>query len=191
MPDHHQPPPEVLRVQAIAQCLYDQQEVLRAIDQLAVRVSLDLAQSNPVLLCVMNGALPFAGALLTRLHFPLCLDFLQVSRYRDSTAGQTLRWLHKPETDLANRDVLLLDDVLDEGKTLSALLRFCEQAGARSTAAAVLARKAVPGVSVRADYIGLECPNRFLLGWGMDYKGYLRNLSGIYALPKDQEQAFA
>lgn len=190
MADDHQPPPEVLRAQAVAECLYEQHEVLRAIDQLAVRVSLDLAHSNPLLLCVMTGALPFAGALLPRLHFPLCVDFLQVSRYRDSTAGQALHWLHKPEIDLANRDVLLLDDVLDEGKTLSALLAFCEQAGARSTAAAVLARKAVPGVAVRADYIGLECPNRFLLGWGMDYKGYLRNLSGIYALPEDQEQAF-
>ncbi len=190
MADDHQPPPQVLRAQAIAECLYEQHEVLRAIDQLAVRVSLDLAHRNPLLLCVMNGALPFAGALLPRLHFPLRVDFLQVSRYRDSTAGQTLRWLHKPEIDLANCDVLLLDDVLDEGKTLSALVAFCEQAGARSTATAVLARKAVPGVTVRADYIGLECPNRFLLGWGMDYKGYLRNLNGIYALPEDQEQAF-
>jgi hypoxanthine phosphoribosyltransferase len=180
-----EPPARVKRAQAAAECLFDRDAVLRAIDQMAVRITADLADRNPLVLCVMNGALPFAGALLQRLHFPLTMDCLQVSRYRGSTAGQALRWLHQPEVELSTRHVLLIDDVLDEGKTLAALLSFCEEAGAGAVSSAVLARKAVPGVTTRADYIGLDCPDRFLLGWGMDIEGYLRNLDGIYALPED------
>ena len=183
-----QPPVKVQRAQAQAECLYDHSAVMLAIDQLAIRMNLDLAEANPLLLCVMTGGLAFAGTLLPRLHFPLTVDYLQVSRYRGSTAGQALRWLHQPGSELANRHVVLIDDVLDEGKTLEALVAFCAQAGSASIRSAVLVRKAVPGVTVTADYIGLDCPNRFLLGWGMDYEGYLRNLNGIYALPADLEE---
>ena len=180
-----EPPASVTRAQAAAECLFDRAAVTHAIDQMAVRIAADLADRNPLVLCVMNGALPFAGALLPRLHFPLTLDCLHVSRYRGSTSGQALRWLHQPEVELAGRHVLLLDDVLDEGKTLTALLSFCHDAGASAVSSAVLARKAVAGVTVQADYVGLDCPDRFLLGWGMDIDGYLRNLDGIYALPED------
>ena len=170
--------------------LVSAEEVSAAIDRLSVRISLRLQDANPVVLAVMTGGLPVAGSLLLRLAFPLELGYVHVGRYRDALRGGELVWHADPGYDLAGRSVLFVDDVLDEGKTLAALLDWARERGAAEVLSAVLVDKRVPGPRpVEADFVALSCPDRYLFGCGMDFRGYWRNLPAIYALPPEQEQA--
>lgn len=173
---------EIKRVQATAEMLYSEVQVEKAIDNMAEQINSLLADCNPVLLCVMNGRIVAAGKLLTRLNFPLTIDAINASRYRNTTTGNDIKWLHKPETPLKSRTVLIVDDILDEGLTLAAIHQFCEQQGAISIYSAVLVDKNLKTPKpIQADFVGLQVINRYLFGYGMDYKGYLRNTPGIFA----------
>lgn len=175
----------IRQVMAQADCLYTEAEVEAAIERVAGQISANLAERNPVVFCVMNGGLIFAGKLLTRLAFPLEASYLHATRYRNETSGGELFWKAKPEVSFIDRDVLIIDDILDEGHTLGAIIDFCRHAGAAAVHTAVLIdkehdRKARP--DIKADYIGLRCIDRYIFGYGMDYKGYWRNAAGIYAV---------
>ncbi|MDZ7852706.1 MAG: hypoxanthine-guanine phosphoribosyltransferase [Halomonas sp.] len=167
-----------------ADCLISQPEVERALDRMADEITRDLGDRLPVFYCVMNGGLITTGHLLTRLGFPLEVDYLHATRYRGGLRGGELFWRVSPEVPMAGRHVVIVDDILDEGATLAAILDYCRQAGAASISTAVLVdkqheRKAVPGL--RADYCSLEVADRYVFGFGMDYMGYWRNAPGIYA----------
>ncbi|MCK0752547.1 MULTISPECIES: hypoxanthine-guanine phosphoribosyltransferase [Chromohalobacter] len=171
-------------VMAHADCLISQQEVERALDRMADEITQDLGDTLPVFYCVMNGGLITTGHLLTRLGFPLEVDYLHATRYRGGVRGGELFWRVSPEIPMAGRHVVIVDDILDEGTTLAAILDYCRQAGAASISTAVLVdkrhdRKAVPGL--QADYCSLEVVDRYVFGFGMDYKGYWRNAPGIFA----------
>jgi hypoxanthine phosphoribosyltransferase len=176
-------PADVLGVRARAEQIVDAASVLHAVDQVAVRIALRLQDANPWVLTVMHGALPFAGWLLPRLAFPLEVGYLHVSRYRNDTAGGDLRWHSQPEYPLQGRTVLLVDDVLDRGETLAALVDWMREAGAAEVLTAVLVDKVVNAPRpAAADFAALQGPDRFLFGCGMDYRGYWRNLPAVYAL---------
>ncbi|MBB3232215.1 MULTISPECIES: hypoxanthine-guanine phosphoribosyltransferase [Halomonas] len=167
-----------------ADCLIDQEQVERALDRMADAITRDLGDKLPVFYCVMNGGLITTGHLLTRLGFPLEVDYLHATRYRGGTRGGELFWRVSPEIPMAGRHVVIVDDILDEGTTLAAILDYCRQAGAASITTAVLVdkrhdRKAVP--DLKADYCSLEVVDRYVFGFGMDYKGYWRNAPGIFA----------
>lgn len=182
------PPAQVLEARARAEVIVSAEEVTRAIDRLSVALSVRLADANPLVLTVMHGGLPFAGALLPKLDFPLEIGYLHVGRYRETTRGGELDWHARPDYDIEGRTVLLLDDVLDRGDTLAALLAWAHGAGAGDVVSAVLVDKAVDGARpAEADFAALVCPNRYLFGCGMDYHGYWRNLPAIYALPERLE----
>ncbi len=168
-----------------ADCLFSNEQVIAAIDVLAKEINLVLADKNPLIMIVMNGGLVFGGQLLSRLHFPLQVDYLHASRYGDNTQGETLSWHAQPSMDLNNRVVLIIDDILDEGKTLLEIIKYCETQGAKNVMTAVLTekmhkRKANP--NIKADFCGLKLEDRFVFGFGMDYQGYWRNAPGIYAV---------
>lgn len=163
--------------------VYTAERVVAAIDRLAVRLTVALAEENPLLLCVLNGGLPFTGALMQRLQFPLELSYVHVGRYGDQTTGGELRWHARPQASLAGRHVVLIDDILDEGVTLAALKTWSLDEGARSVSSVVLLDKELAG-AFAADYAALSCPDRYVFGWGMDFEGYWRNLPAIYALPE-------
>lgn len=162
-----------------AERLYAGAEVIAAIDRLAVRLTVALADENPLLLCVLNGGLPLTAALMQRLQFPLTLSYVHVGRYGDATRGGTLSWYARPQESLAGRHVVLVDDILDEGVTLAALATWCRNEGASAVTTAVLLEKGEGG---RATFAALACPDRYVFGWGMDFEGYWRNLPDIYAL---------
>lgn len=173
---------EINQVQQDAILLHSQAEVETALDTMAQAITAELAASNPLLLCVINGGIPVTGQLLTRLQFPLTLDSIHASRYRGATSGNEIHWLFTPTTPLKDRTVLIVDDILDEGITLKAIIEWCKQHQAEAVYSAVLADKNL-GVEkpVKADFVGLNVANHYLFGYGMDYKGYLRNAAGIYA----------
>jgi hypoxanthine phosphoribosyltransferase len=176
---------EASNVFAEADLLVTESEVEIAIKRIAGEITGQLKESNPVLLCIMNGGLIFTGQLLTRLVFPLEVDYVHATRYGHETNGAHLHWTVRPQLDLKGRTVLLLDDILDEGVTLAAIAEYCRQQGATEILMAVLVeklhlRKVTPGM--RADFSGIEVGDRFLFGYGLDYKGYWRNAPGIYAV---------
>lgn len=176
---------EVESVWQEADCLWNQQQVIRAIDALADNVTRELSGSNPVVLVVMTGGLVFASELMMRMQFPLTLDYVHVSRYGDGLTGKQIHWKKAVPDHLEGRTVLIVDDILDEGQTLAVLIDACKDAGAATIKTAVLVdkqhdRKFDP--ALKADFTALTIPDRYIFGYGMDYKGYLRNAQGIYAV---------
>ncbi len=176
---------EAGRVLAEGDMLVSEFEVHAAIDRMANEMTVELKESNPVLICCMNGGLVFAGQLLTKLVFPLQIDYVHATRYGHKINGVALDWKVRPQIDLHGRTVVLMDDILDEGVTLAAIAEYCRNQGAKKVLMAVLVeklhlRKVTPGM--RADFTGIEVGDRFLFGYGLDYKGYWRNAPAIYAL---------
>jgi len=166
-----------------ADCLYTREEVDAAICRIADEINRDYADMHPVVLCVMNGGVVITGDLLTRLSPVLEFDYLHATRYSGETCGGELVWKHHHEIALNGRDVLVLDDILDYGETLLAIREACMKEGANSFRSAVLVRKIHDNnCGFEADYIGLDVPDRYVFGYGMDYKGFLRNASGIFAV---------
>lgn len=168
--------------------VFSKQKVDAAVEAMAVNINADLADKHPVVLCTVIGGIIPSGLLLPRLNFPLELDYIHATRYRGETSGGHLHWLKQPEISLKDRTVLIIDDILDEGLTLDAIVDFCKAEGAKQTLTAVLIDKAIaqPTGLKQADYTGLVAPDKFLVGCGMDYKGYFRNLDYIAAIPPDQ-----
>ena len=176
---------QMRQVMAEADCLYNEGAVHQTIAAMGEAITERLSDADPIILCVMNGGLVMAGHLLPRLAFPLRVDYAQVSRYRDQTTGGELRWKVKPQHSLEGRVVLVIDDILDEGDTLAAIVADCKRLGATRTLTAVLVEKEHTRKSdphFQADFIGLKTEDRYLFGFGMDYKGYWRNAPGIYAV---------
>lgn len=180
---------ELSGVVARAECLHDAAAVAAGIERLAAEITAKLSATQPLVLGVMTGAIVPLGRLLPYLQFPLELDYIHATRYHKSTIGRELLWLARPQTPLQGRTVLLVDDILDEGHTFKGLLDACREEGAKAVYTAVLADKPNPRrePGMVADFIGMTVPERYVFGAGMDYKGYLRNLDGIYAAHRDDE----
>ncbi|VAW75730.1 Hypoxanthine-guanine phosphoribosyltransferase [hydrothermal vent metagenome] len=177
-------PDSIQWVRDQAECLFDEAQVEKALDNMAANISHQLKDLCPVIMCVMNGGLIVSGKLLTRLDFLLHVDYLHATRYQDEITGTDILWKAEPVTDLKGRVVLIVDDILDEGLTLETIVEYCECRGAKKVMSAVLVDKKHnrKQSSIQADFVGLEAGDHYLFGYGMDYKGYLRNASGIYAV---------
>lgn len=175
---------EAIEVLARAEPLYGAEEVERALDAMALAIHRQLGGKNPVVLAVMTGGIVPTGRILPRLRCPLELDYIHVTRYGDGLRGGQLEWISKPRTVLHNRAVLVIDDILDEGVTLKAIRDHCHGQGASEVHTAVLVDKCHDRVKSlpAATFTGLYVEDRYVFGAGMDYKGYLRNVPGIYAV---------
>lgn len=166
-----------------ADLLHSNADVNRALDRMAAEITARVGGRNPVFLCVLTGAIIPAGHLLTRLDFPLGIDYIHATRYRGETAGGELHWIVRPATSLEGRVVVVIDDILDEGVTLAEILEECRRLGASEVYSAVLVEKEHDRKNgLEADFVGLQVEDRYVFGYGMDYKGYLRNAAGIYAV---------
>ena len=169
-----------------AECVASADTVQAVINRMAGEIAGTLAAELPLVLAVMGGAVVFAGQLLPRLNFPLEFDYLHVTRYRGKTSGGEVEWRVLPGQNVAGRSVLVLDDILDEGETLAAIRDKLHDMGAARVWSAVLTNKD-NGLTkpIQADFVGLDVPDRYVFGCGMDAYGLWRNLPAIYAL-KDE-----
>ncbi len=167
-----------------ADCLHDQAAVSAAFDRLARAVRAEYSHLNPLLVCTMIGGLVPTVELIKRLNFAFELDYLHATRYRGETTGAGLVWKAEPGTPLEGRHVLVIDDILDEGHTLAAIQSALLAQRPASLKTLVLAEKLHKrkAVGVKAEFVGLTVPDRYVFGCGMDYKEYLRQLPGIYAV---------
>ncbi|MDR2636884.1 MAG: hypoxanthine-guanine phosphoribosyltransferase [Zoogloeaceae bacterium] len=177
---------EALAILREAELIHSAEAVRAAVARVADEIRAELAGCYPVVLSVMSGAVPFAGHLLPLLDFPLVFDYLHVSRYGDGTSGSQLTWHVSPRVSLRDRHVLVIDDILDEGVTLGIVCEHLRQKGARRVHTAVFADKEIGRAKpLKADFVGLAVPNRFVFGFGMDIRGAWRNLPAIYAQKED------
>lgn len=167
-----------------ADLVHDGVAVRAAIARVAIEIDRVLDVQPAVFLTVMQGALPFAGQIATLIATPLTFEYVHATRYRGTTKGNELRWIKRPSASLDGATVLLVDDILDEGHTLDAIRDVCIEQGAARVLVAVLCEKRhtrrVAGLC--ADFVGVEVPDRYVFGYGMDYHEQGRNLPAIYAV---------
>ncbi len=176
---------EAEAVLAQADCLHDAQAVQDAYDRLARAIGAHYAGRNPLLLCVMIGGLAPTAEITRRLTLPFELDYLHATRYRGTTQGGGLVWKRQPDARrIENREVLVIDDILDEGHTLVAIRQALQGFAPASLQVAVLVEKLHNRRAARAhaEFIGLQVEDRYVFGCGMDYKEYWRQLPAIYAV---------
>ena len=165
--------------------LFNENEISSAIDKISVKMNKELKGKSPLFLCVMSGALIFTGHLITKLSFYLEIDYIHVSRYRGEIHAKELHWFAEPSVSIKGRNIVVIDDILDSGLTLAGIKDYCIQKGAKSILTAVLIDKKCnreKGGVEKADFFGTKAPNKFLVGYGLDYKGFLRNLPNIYSV---------
>jgi hypoxanthine phosphoribosyltransferase len=166
-----------------AELIHSAAAVDAAIVRVAAEISAELKDQYPLVLSVMGGAVVFTGRVLPLLKFPLDFDYIHASRYGAATSGGQIDWKVEPKGNVADRVVLVLDDVLDDGHTMHAIRERVLGLGARAFFCAVLTDKNKTAAKpVRADFVGLSLPDRFVFGCGMDVHGLWRNLPAIYAL---------
>ena len=183
-------PKHIDEVFAKADLIYSKQQVEQSLDKLAAEISQQLSKVNPVFLCVVIGGIVPLGYLLPRLDFPLTVDYAHVTRYRGKTYGDDIVWKARPSVSLKDRNVVIVDDILDGGLTLTAIVDYCREQGAKNVYTAVLVDKQKPrefGGIEKADFCQLKVEDRYVFGYGMDYKEYLRNAPGIYAVAPEHE----
>jgi hypoxanthine phosphoribosyltransferase len=174
---------EALGILNSSDILFTAEEVSAAVDRMATEITEKLGESYPLVLSVMGGAVVFTGQLLPRLHFPLDFDYVHVSRYGDKTHGGELVWKQAPKEDVQDRVVLVLDDILDEGHTMAAIRDKVMGMGAKEFYSGVFANKLIQKAKpIKADFVGLDVPDRYVFGYGMDVRGAWRNLPAIHAL---------
>jgi hypoxanthine phosphoribosyltransferase len=173
-----------------ATCIFDEQRIKQALDELALEINTKLCDSDPIFICVMQGGIILLGNLLPRLNFPLELDYIHATRYGSKTHGGELIWKAEPSRDLKGRTIVIVDDILDEGLTLAKIKDYCLEKGCKEVFTVVLVDKKRPraaGGLQKADFTGLFIDDFFVFGYGLDYDGYLRNTPGIYAVADEHK----
>src|SRR3954463_354274 len=161
--------------------LYHETTILSRLDQLAAEISADYRERELTVIAVLNGSLMFMADLLRRIPLPLRLDCLSVASYHSGleTSGEvTFRQIAQP--DVAGRHILLLDDILDSGVTINAIRQKLQTASRQTIRVCVLLRKMKERARpVKADYIGFDIADEFVVGYGLDYDERYRNLPCI------------
>ncbi len=177
-----------LAARRTARRLHSARDVARALDRMAAKLAAPLAGATPVVLAVMHGGAFAALELSRRFAFPHEFDYVHVTRYRGGVRAHKLVWRTRPSKVLAGRSVLVVDDILDHGTTLRALQQELERLGvaAQWTAVLVVKRRARSGPRPRVDVSGLAVDDLYVFGSGMDYRGYWRELGGIYGIDAEE-----
>jgi hypoxanthine phosphoribosyltransferase len=180
----HQAPPALADALLHSDVLFERAELDTIIADMARALDAALDGERAVFLTVMNGAMMFGAQLALAIRTDLELDYVHATRYRGTTSGSELHWLREPAVSLQDRTVLLVDDILDEGHTLKAVRDDCMRRGAKRVLVVTLCCKkhdrCVEGI--KSDFNGVELPDRYVFGYGMDYYEQGRNLPAIYAL---------
>ena len=146
----------------------------------------DLARQDPIFLGILNGAFMFAGDLYKQLTFPCQITFLKLASYSGTQSTGSVKQLIGINRDLKDRVVVVLEDIVDTGVTLETIIRqLSGYEPAKIMIATFLYKPDAALKEVKLDYVGMEIPNNFIVGYGLDYEGYGRNFRDIYRLVDD------
>lgn len=162
----------------IERVLYSEEEIQNTIAKLADQLSAEYKDKDPLILCVLTGAVLFTVDLIEKMDIMAQMDFIDVSTYFGGTATTgELKLIHDMTKDVKGRNVLITEDIVDSGRTLQYLVNLLKKRGAKSVKTVSLLNKPEGReFDVNVEYYGFKVPNEFLVGYGLDYKGYYRNL---------------
>lgn len=161
-------------------------QIQEKITAIAEEIAKEYGDKNPVFLCVLNGAFMFAADLMKQVNIPVEVSFVRLSSYDGTRSTGKVKTLLGLNADISGRHVILVEDIIDTGKTLHELLPLVAQHQPASVKlASVLSKPDARTHQVHIDYTGFEIPDKFVVGYGLDYNGYGRNLPHIYALAND------
>lgn len=160
-----------------------QEEIEKAIDSIAAEMSKDLAGKDPLFVCVLNGSFMFASELMKRVSIPSEVSFVKMSSYKGIISTGKVKEIYGLEEDLKGRTVVVVEDIVDTGHTMSLILDqlACDEPADVKVATLLLKPDALK-VEVKLDYVALRIPSDFIVGYGLDYDGYGRNLPDIYKI---------
>lgn len=165
--------------------LISQEAIARRVRELAEAIAADMNGEPPLVLVVLKGAILFASDLVRALPLNASLDFIRAKSYAGCESQGFVELVHLPETPIANRQVLLVEDILDTGRTSAALLDWIREQHPASVRLCVLLDKPSRRmVNLQADYTGFTIEDRFVVGYGLDYDESFRNLPAVYVLEK-------
>ncbi|MFD0897142.1 hypoxanthine phosphoribosyltransferase [Loigolactobacillus binensis] len=167
--------------QDIERILYDQAAIAQVTERLGAQITTDYAGKNPLVICVLKGAMLFMADLVRQIDTHLEMDFLDVSSYQGGTQSTgEVKIIKDLDTPIKDRDVLIVEDIVDTGRTLNYLVDLLKYRQAKSVKICTLLNKPETRVvPVHADYVGFKVPNAFLVGYGLDYAEQYRNLPYI------------
>lgn len=167
------------------------ERIEKAIDCVAEKIKADFKGRNeiPIVICVLNGSIMFTGELLKRLDFPLELSSVRLASYIGTTSTGVTRQILGLTTAIKNRSVIIIEDIVDTGKTIVDLRNIVKEAGAKEVKiCTMLFKPEVYNKDVTIDYVAMEIGNRFIVGFGLDYDQLGRNYKDIYILDENQEK---
>ncbi len=170
----------------IARVLLTEEQIKTRVSQLGRQIAEDYRDLNPTMVCILKGAVMFYTDLVRSIDIPLTMDFMALSSYGNSTKSSGEVEIRKDlSTSIEGKHVIIVEDIVDSGFTLSYLTRMLASRGAKSIRLCTLLDKPTrraPGITLKANYSGFEVANEFVVGYGLDYAEYYRNLPYIGVL---------
>jgi len=158
-------------------------DILKAVKAVANQINTDLAGSNPLFICVLNGAFMFAADLMKEISFPCEITFIKLSSYEGLYTSGSVKEIIGLNESVVGRNVVVVEDIVDTGITMERILESLHAKGAKDIHIATFLQK--PDAlqrDIKIDYIAMKIPNDFIVGYGLDYDGYGRNLKDIYTV---------
>ena len=157
--------------------------ILERVDRVAAQITRDLQDKDPIFICVLNGSFMFTSDLMKRLNFPCEVTFVKMASYLGTESTGDVRHLIGLNVDIRDRVVVIIEDIIDTGYTMQEMLKTLNGKGAKEIKICTLLVKPTKlKVDLNIDYCAMEIPNGFIVGYGLDYDGYGRNLPEIYTL---------
>lgn len=158
-------------------------EILKAVDRVAGQMNKDLDGTDPLFVCVLNGSFMFASELMKRVNVPSGISFVRMASYQGTKSSGKIKEIYGLEEDIKGRTVVIIEDIVDTGYTMSLILDqlACGEPKDIKVATLLFKPEALK-CDVKIDYIALEIPSDFIVGFGLDYDGYGRNLPDIYKI---------
>lgn len=168
----------------VLRTLFSKEEIADAIKVMAQKIVDDYADKKPVMVCILKGASLFFTDLIRQIDLPITIDFMAISSYGSSTeTSGNVRILKDLDMDVKDQDVIVVEDIIDSGLTLSYIKEALKSRGVKSIKIATLLDKpSRRKVELSADYFGFEVPNEFVVGYGLDYDEKYRNVPEICVL---------
>ena len=161
----------------IESVLYTQNDLNNRMDEMAAELNKKYKNEEPIIVPVLNGAMIFASDMIKRLSFKLTIEPIKASSYEGSQSTGKVKITQDIKSDVTNRPLIFMEDIIDTGRTLQALSEIMKERGAKSVeVVSMLDKPETRVVDFHADYYGFKAPNEFLVGYGLDYNGLYRNL---------------
>jgi len=158
-------------------------EILKSIDRIAERMNKDLEGKNPLFVCILNGSFMFASELMKRVNIPSEISFVRMASYQGTQSTGKIKEIYGLEENISGRTVVIIEDIVDTGHTMSLILeQLTGENPEEIKIATLLFKPDALKTDVKLDYVALEIPSDFIVGFGLDYDGYGRNLADIYKI---------